>query len=61
MTENTDVAERELVRRLAEFIHDAGRVFVNRGNPPNYGAARALLAAGVINRDALAALAGAAS
>ena len=51
-----EATEKALVRRLAEFIHATGHAAVNRGNPPNYGAARALLAAGLIDRDALSKL-----
>lgn len=47
-------SEKELVRRLAEFIHTEGRAPAS--NPPHYNAARALLAAGLIDRDALSKL-----
>lgn len=49
-----EVTEKDLVRRLAEFIHAAGRAPAS--NPPHYNAARALLAADLIDRDALSAL-----
>jgi hypothetical protein len=49
-----EVTEKDLVRRLAEFIHTEGRAPAS--NPPHYNAARALLAAGLIDRDVLSKL-----
>lgn len=49
-----EASEKELVRRLAEFIHAEGRA--PSSNPPHYNAARALLAAGLIDRHALSEL-----
>lgn len=51
--QQTTEREKELVRRLARFVFTSGRQAVLRGNSPDYGAARALLAAGLIDRDAL--------
>lgn len=51
-----EATEKALVRRLAEFIHATGHEAANRSNPPHYNAARALLAAGLIDRDALSGL-----
>ncbi|WP_181008915.1 hypothetical protein [Streptomyces sp. SM12] len=51
-----EAIEKELVRRLAEFIFRTEEHGVSRGNSPVYSAARALLAAGLIDRDALDAL-----
>jgi uncharacterized protein with von Willebrand factor type A (vWA) domain len=51
-----EAAERDLVRRLAKFIFRAEDEGVSVGNSPEYSAARALLAAGLIDRDALSKL-----
>lgn len=48
-------AEANLVRNLAEFIFSEERAPAS--NPPHYNAARALLAAGLIDREALSKLA----
>jgi hypothetical protein len=50
------VTEKDLVHRLAEFIHAEERAPAS--NPPHYNAARALLAAGLIDRDVLSKLSG---
>lgn len=47
-------AEAKLVRGLAEFIFTEERVPAS--NPPHYNAARALIAAGLIDREALSKL-----
>ncbi|MFC9497715.1 hypothetical protein [Streptomyces sp. NPDC056982] len=48
--------EKNLVRGLAEFIFSAEEIGVSVGNSPVHSAARALLAAGLIDRDALSKL-----
>ncbi|MFD7554101.1 hypothetical protein ACFV9E_06125 [Streptomyces sp. NPDC059835] len=48
--------EKDLVRGLADFIASAEEKGVSGGNSPVYSAARALLAAGLIDRDALSKL-----
>ncbi|WP_434744686.1 hypothetical protein [Streptomyces sp. A-14] len=45
--------EANLVRGLAAFIFSAEEKGVSVGNSPVFSAARALLAAGLIDRDAL--------
>lgn len=50
------VTEKDLVRGLAEFIFSAEEKGVSGGNSPVYSAARALLAAGLIDRNALSKL-----
>lgn len=48
--------EKDLVRGLAAFIFSAEEKGVSRGNSPVFSAARALLAAGLMDRDALSKL-----
>ncbi|WP_328313064.1 hypothetical protein OG432_24295 [Streptomyces sp. NBC_00442] len=51
-----EVTEKDLERSLAEFIHNEEHTPAS--NPPHYNAARALLAAGLIDREALSRLSG---